>query len=192
MTFRELQDEVVAQLKDDSTAGLTNIKRWLNMAQAQVVYDMDWPMLRRQGTLSIAANTRAYVLPSDVHRVLSIYIPSEDSYLREVNPFRFDQFNPQASSDTARHQPSLWFENRWVGALAQPSSASAIRVAWADTEATSRIVTIVGTVGGVPDRDTVTVTGAAGNASTIPAARILRPRSDGSKCVTGKNRIFRS
>ena len=157
MNLGSMVAEMQDQLKDSSAAGAIRIKRWINMAQQRVLYDMDWPQLRREATLSLVDGTPTYVFPPEVLRLLSIRIPSEDIVLRKGNLARFDMSAPDATVDTNKDTPSLWMEEGWVGAAAQPTSASVITGTSSGTEAASPglIVTVEGTVSGVADRDTM-------------------------------------
>ena len=101
-TLTQLQDHVLflANIKshqldpgNTSTTGLTNLTNLINQWKDRVVesHAYSW----RVGRISIAtANKFSHDLPSGVQRIVTVFDPSNDRYLREVNLQGIRKYDP--------------------------------------------------------------------------------------------------
>lgn len=159
-------DEMESQTHDASTKGRTRNLRWINMAKERFRYDVNWPQLRRENTLTLVTGQFDYVLPGDVLIPMpTMTIPTEDVFIREVSPEIFKIARPGAVDDepSQRDRPQAWMQREWVGVELQPSAASAIRCL-SSNNADVTVVTIEGIANGEIDREVITLV--AGDAST--------------------------
>lgn len=159
MNKKNMLLELSAQLADTSDAGKVKQLRWLNMAKDRVLYDVDLPQLRRTATLTFVKGQYDYVMPADVMRLApdnTMNIPAEERTIRRVSPFQLKTIIPGLTSETTEDMPEVWADREWVGVLAQPSSASTIKLL-SSSASDVTAVTIEGIVGGEIDREVLTL-----------------------------------
>lgn len=158
-TFAEIYNEIARQAKDDTVNGIANAKRWANAGYNRVVYDVDYPFLRRETTFTTTNGTRLYIPSVIALRILNIRIPSENRYLTKIDAERLDRARPQYKVDTQVDIPLGWYIEDFVGVATQPPSAEVCGVKSSSASDTTQTVTVTGIVNGEVDQATATLNG---------------------------------
>jgi hypothetical protein len=169
-TFGEIVQELRRHMFDPGTpGGDTRARLWANMGYMRVVYDVDYPFLRREVQFQTVAGQRLYIPKDDLLWPLNLRIPDKNLYLIKLAVEKMDRSRPQYVVDTKRGAPQTWYVEDFVGSLTQPTSATQIRAvssSTADTISSNTNVTIEGVVSGEVDREVLAINGTTAVTST--------------------------
>lgn len=169
-TFSDIVTEIGLHTFSTTSTDTTNYKRWANQGYMRVVYDVDYPFLRRSGTFVTVAQQRLYIPEVQALRFLNMRLPSQNVYLTKRDAERMDRSRPSYITDSATSSfgmPSRWYVEDWPSVQAQPVAAAAVKCTWGSAQGSTSIsATVEGIVGGEEDREVVVITGNAGNVST--------------------------
>lgn len=104
MYFKDLQNEVLIRLGDDSSSTRDKAKTWINLTIRDIASRHTFHWKRGTGTITTVANTATYEQASDVEEITVIKRLSPEWKLAYIDHQRLDELDPSPStSDNATH-----------------------------------------------------------------------------------------
>lgn len=99
-TFTDLQNEVIAKVRLDSTNDLQKVKDWINRVYADICIDTE--AIQGVATMTLTANTSQYTLDSALLRIKQMYVtPSGQQQSRPLVPTTVEQILEWSASNGA-------------------------------------------------------------------------------------------
>jgi len=176
LTFKELQDEVLAYLDESGDAGttLTLVKYFLNEAQVKRCDQYPWPFLRWNSpeTITLVAGQRLYTLHPECWKPIHFWNRTKNAYMVEMSERQLEE----QGVDWINNTGTRYFRLAEIWPVQyQPTSASAITIvstSAADTGASYNI-TITGIVSDGVTTETLTPAGTTPVVGTRSFSKIL-------------------
>jgi hypothetical protein len=99
-TFTDLQNEVIAKVRLDSTNDAQKVKDWLNQVYAEVVVENE--ALQDFNTMTLTAGSAVYTLDSTILRIKQMYVtPVGQSQSQPLEPVSLEQLLEWSASGGA-------------------------------------------------------------------------------------------
>lgn len=111
--FDTLYTDIQNQTGDDSSAFLTQIKRWINETQHMVLADHPWKFLEKTGNITTENDTDRYALQGDCRKIITVTTtPDSGTTVYRPDPVEdADQWEYLQSLDTSvSDQPQYYYQ----------------------------------------------------------------------------------
>jgi hypothetical protein len=127
-TFLDIQNQVIAKLRLDSTADLQRVKDYINRAYAETCVETE--ALQTYATVALTANSQTYTLPSAVVRIKQMTVtPSGQGVSRPLVPTSIEEIlewsSQNGTSSTANGTVTHYAVNGLSEIVLYPIPASA-------------------------------------------------------------------
>jgi len=174
LTYKNLQDEVLANLDESGDSGttLTLVKNFIKQAHATRLASFHWPFMKwhTAQTITMVANQRVYALHPEVARIIYLYNRTQKYHMKELQERSIENMGIDWINTTG---DIYWkFADIWPVA-AQPSSSSVITVSSSSASDTAVTVIIKGDTASGVTTETITPTGTTPVAGSTAFTKIL-------------------